>query len=432
MRKNNVAAFKFQPFSKKQKKAITWWMPQSPHKDKDILIADGSIRAGKTVALIDGFMNWSLDTFSHQNFIISGKSMGALSRNVLNPLKQNLAAKGIAYRHVRSEEPRIEVGTNTYYLFGANDIRSKDTLQGLTAAGALADEVALFPENFVKEMINRCSIDGSKLWWNCNPQSPNHFIKKEFIDQADKKNILRLHFTLDDNLTLSDKIKSRYRRMFEGMWYQRNILGLWVLAEGLIYDMFNKDTHLVTDKKRQKEILEEEINRYYIANDYGTGTVFALGLFGVTHSGESYLIKSFYYDAKKKRKQKSDSQYAADLKKFMKGYKVSRIIIPDDALSFINECRDQKVGNIKVFSRDPGTVLDGIRLQADMLATQQYKIFANKSNQPVIDEYYSYIWDEKAQLKGNDKPVKENDHGKDMERYFHLVVNGKSGVSFLT
>ncbi len=431
MRKNNVAAFKFQPFSPKQKKAITWWMPQSPHKDKDILIADGSIRAGKTVALIDGFVNWSLDTFSYQNFIIAGKSMGALSRNVLNPMKQMLAAKGIAYRHVRSEEPRLEIGTNTYYLFGANDVRSKDTMQGLTAAGALADEVALFPENFVKEMINRCSVDKSKLWWNCNPQGPNHYIKKEFIDMAKEKNILRLHFVLDDNLTLAEKIKERYRRMFTGMWYQRNILGLWVLAEGLIYDMFNKDTHLITDKKEQGKILEE-VNRYYIANDYGTGTVFTLGLFGVTGSGESYLIKSFYYNAKKNRKQKSDSQYVNDLKKFMKGYKISRIIIPDDALSFINECRDQKLGNIKVFNRDPGTVIDGIRLQADMLATEQYKIFDNKSNQPVIDEYYSYIWDEKAQIKGKDKPIKENDHGKDMERYFHLTVNNKSGVSFLT
>ncbi len=429
MKNSNVAAFKFQPFSKKQKKALTWWLPQSPHKDKDILIADGAIRSGKTIALSDGFINWSLDSFTNQNFIIAGKSMGALSRNVLNPLKQMLAAKSIAYRHIRSEEPRLEIGTNNYYLFGANDVRSKDTLQGLTAAGALADEVALFPDNFVKEMIDRCSIENSKLWWNCNPQGPNHFIKTDYIDQLEKKNILRLQFNLDDNLTLSEKIKQRYRRMFSGMWYQRNILGLWVLAEGLIYDMFNEDKHLISDKKEQDKILKK-IERFYIANDYGTGTVFTLGLFGVTGNGNTYLVKSFYYDAKKAGKQKADSEYADDLKQFIKGYKVNRIIIPDDALSFINECRNQKIGPIKKFYREPGTVVDGIRLQANMLATKKYKIFDNKSNKPVIDEYYSYVWDEKAQEKGEDKPVKKNDHGKDMERYFHLTI--KSGSSFLT
>ena len=133
--RNNKAQFKFQPFSDKQIKLLSWWMPHSPHSDKDIVIADGSIRAGKTVGMICGFIDWSIANFENQNFIIAGKSMGALTKNVLNPMKKILNAKGLKFNHIRStEEPRIEIGTNYYYLYGANNVSSKDTLQGLTAA----------------------------------------------------------------------------------------------------------------------------------------------------------------------------------------------------------------------------------------------------------------------------------------------------------
>ena len=404
-------------------------MEESPYYDYDMIICEGSIRSGKTVAMIDSFITWSLDNFCNENFILAGKSMGALKRNVIEPFRQILTAKGIGHNYVRSENPRIEIGGNTYYLFGANNEASQDVLQGLTAAGALLDEAALMPRSFVEQAIGRCSVEGSKVWMNCNPQGPYHYLKTDYIDKSKEKMILHLHFILEDNLTLSQKIIDRFKRMFTGVFYQRNILGLWVLAEGIIYDMFDKEKHLIKSEEEQRKILNQ-INRFYVANDYGTGTVFVLGLFGITGDKKTYLIKSFYYDAKKVGKQKADIEYADDLKKFIKGYKVSRIIIPDDALSFIRECRNQKIGSIKKFYRDPGTVLDGIRLQANMLSTNNYKIFDNPSNRPIIDEYYSYVWDEKAQERGEDKPIKKNDHGKDMERYFHLTV--QSGSSFLT
>lgn len=189
---------------------------------------------------------WSQYTFEHQNFILAGKSMGALKRNVLRPLFQILNAKGFKYNYNRSEN-YIEIGTNTYFCFGANNEASQDVLQGLTAAGGLADEVALFPESFVEQMIARCSVEGSKLWWNCNPEGPRHYIKTEYIDQAAEKNILRLHFTLDDNLTLSPKIKERYKRLFTGLWRKRMIDGLWVMAEGAVYNMFDEEKHLIKD-----------------------------------------------------------------------------------------------------------------------------------------------------------------------------------------
>src|SRR5690606_10874798 len=130
-----------------------------------------------------------------------------------------------------------------------------------------------FPESFVEQMIARCSVEGSKLWWNCNPEGPRHYIKTKYIDQAAEKNILRLHFTLDDNLTLSPKIKERYKRLFTGLWRKRMIDGLWVMAEGAVYDMFDEERHIIKDPEQQKEIINNA-KQWYVSNDYGTGTVF--------------------------------------------------------------------------------------------------------------------------------------------------------------
>lgn len=239
MNHKTAGFFKFRPYSRKQLKLVTWWLPNSPYRDYDMLVADGSIRSGKTVAMIDSFTTWAQENFSNQDFIIAGKSMGALKRNVIKPMFQILNVKGTPYHYNRSEN-FIEIGTNTFYCFGANTEASQDVLQGLTAAGAYADEAALFPKSFVDQMIGRCSIEGSKIFMNCNPAGPYHWFKTEYIDKAQEKRILHLHFTMDDNLSLSEKVKERFRSMFDGVFFQRYILGSWVLAEGIIYDMFNR------------------------------------------------------------------------------------------------------------------------------------------------------------------------------------------------
>ena len=399
--------------------------------NRDIIITDGAVRSGKTIATIDGFITWSQYTFDNQNFILAGKSMGALKRNVIRPMLQVLNAKGFKYNYNRSEN-YIEIGTNTYFCFGANNEASQDVLQGLTAAGGLGDEVALFPESFVEQMVARCSVEESRLWWNCNPEGPRHYIKKDYIDRAAEKNILRLHFTLDDNPTLSPKIKERYKRLFTGLWRKRMIDGLWVLAEGAIYDMFDEDRHLIKDLEKQKEIINGA-KTWYVSNDYGTGTVFCLGLFCV-YNNKRYLVRSFYWDAKERGRQKSDGEYVEDLKRFISDGPGSRtrprfIIIPNDALSFIAECRRKRVGPLYIYKRDPGTVLRGIRTQGNMLAEGRYFIFDVPENQEVIAEYSEYVWDPKAQERGEDAPLKQNDHGKDMERYFHDTLSRGGNIT---
>jgi PBSX family phage terminase large subunit len=412
MRKNRAAAFKFQPFSRKQKKLLTWWTPQSPHRDKDMIICDGSIRAGKTVAMIDSFITWSLHTFENESFIIAGKSINTLKRNVLKPMFQILAAKGIAFRFHRSEN-YIEIGNNVYYCFGANNEASQDVLQGMTAAGAYLDEVALFPQSFVDQAIGRCSVEGSKIWMNCNPGGPYHFVKTEFIDKAKEKEILHLHFTLDDNPSLSEKVKDRYKRMFRGVFYQRYILGLWVQAEGIIYSMFDHDAHVVGQIP--------ELKRCWIGIDHGTSNATTFILCGLGVDNRLYVIDEYYHSGKETNVQKSPSAYADDFRRRFAEWeedflKPSRTFIDPAAKAFMVELWSRH--KIPGLSQAVNDVKTGIELVQNLMNMDMFRVHKRCVN--VLREMSSYVWDEKAQERGEDKPVKQHDHTLDSIRY---VVN---------
>lgn len=286
-------SFSFQPFSRKQLQLMHWWREGSPYQEYSMVIADGAIRSGKTVAMICGFFQWSLDTFHDQgvSFILAGKTIGALKRNVIKPAQQILQAWGLKYHYVSSgSEMRIEVGGCTYYLYDANNERSQDRLQGLTAAGALADEVALFPQNFVEQMIGRCSVDGARIWLNCNPESPSHFVKKELIDKSKEKKILRIRFSMDDNLSLSVKVKEYFRRAFSGVFYRRFILGEWAPTDGLVYQQFadHPDAYIIDEIPR--------IQYAVIGMDFGgTGSAHSITLTGFTPGFRDVIILDEWY-----------------------------------------------------------------------------------------------------------------------------------------
>lgn len=404
------------PFSLKQRKLLYWWEDGSPHKDKDMVIADGAIRSGKTIAMICSFLRWSQKNFSGEDFIVAGKSIGALKRNVVKPMQQILAAWGWQYQYNRSENYLV-IGTNTYYLFGANNEASQDVLQGLTAAGALADEVALFPQSFVDQMIGRCSVDGAKIFMNCNPRGPYHFMKVEFIDKSFEKQIYYLHFDMDDNLSLPEKVKERFRRMFSGVFFKRYILGLWVMAEGIIYDMFSEDRHKVPTQDRS-------YIRHYISCDYGTQNPTVFGLWGKCsegkYKGKWIKIKEYYYSGRDQSRQKTDEEYYKDLEKFIGEAKIKAVIVDPSAASFIATIR--KHGKFKaIHARND--VLDGIRNTATAL--NEGLILFNDCCTNTFREFYSYVWDDKAAERGEDKPLKENDHVMDADRYFvHTVIFG--------
>ena len=218
--------FRFKPFSRKQRKVLNWWTKDSPVKDADGIIADGAIRAGKTIAMSLSFVLWAMHTFNGEQFAMCGKTIGSFRRNVLFWLKVMLAGRGYHVEDKRGENlVTVSKGQriNYFYIFGGTDERSQDLIQGMTLAGVLLDEVALMPESFVNQAVARCSVDGSTIWFNCNPEYPSHWFKVNWIDKAAEKNLLYLHFTMDDNLSLSERVKERYKRMYTGIWYDRFI-----------------------------------------------------------------------------------------------------------------------------------------------------------------------------------------------------------------
>ncbi len=420
MAKIKRSIFKFKPFSEKQKKILTWWLPESGVSLMEGIIADGAIRSGKTVSMALSFVLWAMSSFTEENFAMCGKTIGSFRRNVLVVLKLMLVSRGYRYKDHRVDN-LLEVTrggvTNYFYVFGGKDERSQDLIQGITLAGVFFDEVALMPESFVNQATGRCSVEGSKFWFNCNPEGPFHWFKQGWVDKIEEKQLLYQHFTMDDNLSLSEKIKARYRSMYSGVFYKRYILGLWCVAEGLIYDMFDWTKHVL------KECTAD--GPYYVSCDYGTqnATVFLLW----AKVGSKWVCcREYYYSGRSESAQKTDSQYADDLSKWLAGVKPVRIIIDPSAASFIAELRQRGYSIMKA----KNDVLDGIRFVASLLNCEL--IAVSDQCEETIKEFASYVWDEKAVNRGEDKPLKQNDHCMDAVRYFcYTKLRKSAGLTIL-
>ena len=416
LEKIKKAIFKFKPFSKKQKKILTWWLPNSPVKDKNGIIADGAIRSGKTLSMSLSFAIWAMETFDQQSFGMCGKTIGSFRRNVLFWLKLMLKARGYRVEDKRSENLLVikrKGKVNYFYIFGGKDERSQDLIQGITLAGIFFDEVALMPESFVNQATGRCSVDGSKFWFNCNPAGPYHWFKVNWIDNRKEKDVIYLHFTMDDNLSLSEAVKERYRKMFSGVFYKRYILGLWVLAEGIIYDMFQEIIHKVTSVTREYE-------KYYVSIDYGTQNACVFLLLGLCDD-KWYVVKEYYYSGRDSDKQKTDAEYSQDLKEFTDGISYMGIIIDPSAASFIAQLKKDGFRNILKAKNE---VEDGIRKVSTMFSNQLLFICDCCAN--TLKEISSYIWDKNKGEKGQDVPVKQFDHAMDALRYFINTVDDQN------
>lgn len=408
-----TAVFQFKPFSTKQKKVLTWWLPNTPVCGMDGIIADGSIRSGKTVSMALSFVMWAMQSFQEQNFAMCGKTIGSFRRNVLMVLKLMLASRGYKVKDHRADnflEISFKGKVNYFYIFGGKDERSQDLIQGITLAGLLCDEVALMPESFVNQATGRCSVAGSKFWFNCNPDGPYHWFKTGWIDKAKEKNLLYLHFTMDDNLSLSDKIKQRYASLYSGVFFQRYILGLWVVAEGIIYDMFSTTKHCVD------RIPENTLPKYYVSCDYGTQNATVFLMWQSIAGGKWICIDEYYYSGRDESTQKTDNAYADDLTAFVGEKQIEGVVIDPSAASFIALLRERGF-KIKKARND---VLDGIRVTGTYLNNGNLLFLRKCKN--TIKEFSSYIWDAKACERGEDKPVKQHDHAMDAMRYFVYTI----------
>ncbi|MBP3721544.1 MAG: PBSX family phage terminase large subunit [Clostridia bacterium] len=406
-------AFQFQPFSRKQKQALYWWHPGSGKEHYRLMLADGAIRSGKTVAMILSFLRWSQASFQDQDFILAGVTTGALMRNVLSPLFQMLETLALPYEYRRTAG-LVRIGSNRYHLFGADKDNAQDKLQGMTAAGAFADEAALFPRSFVDQMIGRCSVAGSRIFLNCNPNGAFHYMKTDFIDRAEEIGMYRLHFTMEDNLTLSPAIRESYARSFQGVFYRQYILGEWVSAEGAVYPIWDEkeNTYEETAPGMYRGM------RRFCAIDYGTTNPCVF--LDVRDDGHTFFIAGeYYWDSGARRRQKTDAEYADDLFAFLDGDLETLIIVDPSAASFKTELRNRGF-RIQDAVND---VREGISTTATLIGNRQVK--AERSRCTALQrEIQSYVWDEKARLRGEERPLKERDHAMDALRYLcHTRTN---------
>lgn len=395
--------FDFKPFSRKQKQVLNWWTDDSPVRGYDGIIADGSIRSGKSMSMSLSFAMWAMHRFNRRNFAMCGKTVGALRRNVIHDLKLMLASRGYMVEDRRSDNLLIISGdshTNLFYLYGGQDERSQDKIQGLTAAGVYFDEVALMPESFVNQACGRCSVEGAKYWFNCNPESPNHWFKTNWIDRAKEKHLLHLHFLMDDNLTLSEAKKEQYKRNFSGVFFDRYILGLWTLAEGIIYPMF---------KSAVSAVPESHIAAWCVSIDYGTYNAFAALLWGKI-GDVWYCVKEYYYSGRDEMRPKTDEEYGTEIGKFTE-HIAGRldVIVDPSAASFITLLRRNDRYRVIPAIND---VMNGIRDTQTAMQTGIVKFSPECVN--TAKEMAGYRWDD-SQV---DKPIKENDHACDAVRYF--------------
>lgn len=396
----------YERFSRKQLLTLLWWKQAELNK-YDGLICDGSVRSGKTVAMSVGFLLWAMTTFDGCKFALCGKTIEALRRNVVS-LIPGLMDGIMRVQERRSDNTMTVWGfghVNTFYLFGGRDESSYTLIQGMTLAGVLFDEVALMPRSFVEQALARCSISGSRYWFNCNPEGASHWFYREWILKAEVHNVLHLHFTMADNLALDPAVRARYETMYTGVFYQRYILGLWVIAEGLVYPNFDATRHVV------QEVPQEGL--YYISVDYGTLNPCSMGLWCVTGT-EAVRVDEYYWDGRQRQQQKTDEEYYTDLEALAGDRMIQDVIVDPSAASFLTTIR--RHGRFRVTGAD-NRVLDGIRYTSTLLTAGRIKIA--ESCKDIQREFLAYAWDDKA---GKDAVIKANDHAMDDMRYFVMTI----------
>lgn len=415
MRSKLNIRFAFHPFSKKQLQVLFWW--QAPeYQDKFAIICDGSVRAGKTVVMSLSYVRWAMMQFNGRNFGMAGKTIGSLRRNVIRDLKRILISEHYHVKDNQSEN-MLTVSknghTNYFFLFGGTNEASQDLVQGITLAGFFFDEVALMPESFVAQATSRLSVEGSKAWFNCNPDSPYHWFKLQWIDELTKKKAIRIHFLMKDNPSLSKDTLERYDSMYSGVFYRRYILGEWAMADGLVYDNFDREKMVVDIPK------DTVWEKHWISIDYGTqnATVFKLwSLF----KGVWYNNAEYYYSGRETGRQKTDEQYIDDLEDFFFDNRLERrdvkLIVDPSAASFKKALRNRGFAVVNANNN----VLDGVRFM--MTQMNQNKMKWTEASQHTIKEFGSYMWDKKAADRGEDAVVKEHDHCMDADRYFAMKV----------
>ena len=358
-----------------------------------------------------------MSAFEDTSFAICGKTIASLRRNVIRTMLPTLGQLGFEYKEkVSRNEIEISFGgrTNSFWLFGGKDEGSASLIQGMTLGGVLLDEVALMPRSFVEQALARCSLEGSRFWFNCNPDNPLHWFHEEWIKKCEEKNCLYLHFTMEDNPSLTPKIINRYRKLYSGAFYERFVEGKWVAAQGLVYPFFSSERHVTP-------VPQSDFECWYISCDYGTVNPSSFGLWGLSDS-VWYRVDEYYHDSRALSVQRTDEEHYAALEKLADGRQISAVAVDPSAASFI-ECI-RRHGKFKVIPAK-NDVLDGIRKVSEALKAERIKFCTPCRD--IIREFSLYRWEDNCT---KDTPCKTNDHAMDDMRYFVTTLMNREDCGF--
>ena len=367
------------------------------------LICDGSVRSGKTMIMSMAFLLWAMSSYDRTNFAMCGKTVQSAERNILKPLMEIDALKAVfsmSYK-VSTRVLTVKCGSkvNWFYFFGGKDESSYMLIQGVTLAGILFDEVALMPKSFVDQALARTiSFEHPKYFFNCNPESPSHYFYNEWILEP-KPNTKHIHFQLEDNPIMTPEMIEQTKALYSGVFYDRYIRGLWVVAEGLIYPMF--------DAARNIDNATHQ-GRYYVSCDYGIKNPFSAHLWCV-EGGIAYCLDEYYHDGRKSAPRTDEEHYKA-IEELVGNRQLEHIVIDPSASSMIETIYRHGKFSVKKANND---VIGGIGAVSTLLQAGRLKYNEKCVNN--IKEFGLYSWDMDV---AEDKPIKENDHAMDDNRYF--------------
>lgn len=413
-------SIKYVAFSKKQLQLLTWWTDESPYHDLNGVIAEGAIRTGKTIIMGLSFILWSMQKSSDINYAICGKTVASTRRNIIEPLIEMLKQRKFKVIDRKTEGKLIVIknnNKNTYYIFGGKDEGSASLIQGITLGGVLFDEVALMPRSFVEQAMARCSVDGSKYWFNCNPEGPQHWFYVEHILKWKERKYIRIHFCLEDNPSLSKERIDNYKSLYTGIFYKRFILGEWAFANGIVYDMVTDENFYYNSNRKSVvpiKIIENDIKPYY-GVDFGTANpqVYLEVYKYVDYAKKEmcfYVENEYYWNSRKKLMQKTPDEYVSDFNNWCKEF--SYLIIDPSATPL--KAAHRKYGHNVINAKN--NVEEGIIGLSTLFANKMIKI--NKDNCPnLCAELGLYRWNEKKLNNGVEEVSKENDHCCDALRY---------------
>jgi PBSX family phage terminase large subunit len=379
-------------------------------------IWEGAVRSSKTIASLYRWIQYvGADNTPSEDLLIIGRTERSTVRNIIRPL-QGLLGDNCRYYSGKAE---CYIFDRCCHVVGASDERAEGKIRGMTAGGAYGDELTLWPESFFTMMLSRLSPDDAKFFGSTNPDNPYHYLKKDYLDRKNVLDMASFKFKLDDNPFLSQKFKMNLKKEYRGLWYKRFIDGLWVMAEGAVYDFFDEDEHVIIKPPG-------EAKKYVVGIDYGTGNPTCFLLFGINPelSPKIWCEREYYYDSTITGRQKDDAEYANDFVKWI-GKTPCSIVIDPSAASFKVALRKKIFAVMHDADND---VLNGIRTQARLLCSGEYKICSCCTN--TIMDYGAYLWDKNAAKKGEDKPIKKHDHTKDPERYVLHTLAGWDSFSY--